>query len=80
MFSQNRGKGGSSWEQCQPVHRVPASYGEDANSEEPEERRGLVHPDAEAAKGPQPVRHVAGDGEEEGEDEEGEARPHLRPL
>ena len=80
MSSQNGGKGGSPWEQRQPLHRFPASYGEDANSEEPEERRGLVHPDAEAAKGPQPVRHVAGDGQEEGEDEEGETRPDRRPL
>ena len=77
MFSQNGGKGRSSWKQRQPIHWVQASYGEDANSKEPEERRGFVHQDAEAAKGPQPVSHVAGDGEEEGEDEEGEAGSDL---
>lgn len=43
---------------------------------EPQERRGVVREDAEAAPRPEPSRHHPGNDQEEGKEQEGAAASH----
>lgn len=64
----------------QSVPGVPQAHGEDADAQEPEERRDVLREDAEAAQGPHEGRHAPGAGQAPGEDQARVRPSHRRNL
>lgn len=64
----------------QPVPRLPSPHGEDADAQEPQERRDLLREDAETEEGPLPRRHAPGASQAAGEAQAGVREPDDRGL